>query len=334
MLKYSIVLPVKNGGEYVKKCVSSVLCQTMNDFSLEVLDNCSTDGTLEWLKSLNDSRIRIYPSNKPLTIEENWARIVKIPKNEFMTFLGHDDLLDEDFLEVMDAFILKHPKASVYQAHFRFIDPNGKKLRSSKPMDEVQHANEFLAFFLSGMLELSIGQVFRSSQFDEVGGIPDYPNLLYADFELWMRLLEKGYKASNRKECCSYRIHSTSTTTSSSKLKYYHSFLRLLDFFIELKQKDESYSEIFEKYAFDFLKGYSRSISHHILRIPKSQRNNVGVRTFLLEFKRRIDILVPGNDYSPMNQPSIKLGMIIDETPILNYLFLFFKRIYSKPVLK
>lgn len=334
MAKYSIILPVKNGGEYIKDCVRSILAQTLNDFSLEVLDNCSTDGTLEWLQSLNDSRIRVYPSDTPLSIEDNWGRIVKIPKNEYMTFLGHDDLLDENFLQEMNTFIPKHPNAAIYQAHIRFIDASGKIIRSGKPMDEVQHAPEFLAFFLAGTLDLSIGQVFRSSLFDEVGGIPDYPNLLFADFELWMRLLEKGYKASNRSECCSYRIHISSTTTSSSKLKYHHSFLRLLDFFISLKIKNELFSDVFKKYALDFLKLYCRSISHHILQIPKSKRENVTIKAFLSEFKNRIDILVPKNEFHPQDNFSIKMGIIIDETPFLNRLFLVFKKVYSRPILK
>ena len=117
-MKYSIILPVRNGGEYVKECVHSILSQTLNDFNLIVLDNCSTDGTLQWIQSLHDERIIIYPSNKPLTIEENWARIKEVKKNEFMTLIGHDDLLCTDYLETMEALIAQHPSASLYQTHF------------------------------------------------------------------------------------------------------------------------------------------------------------------------------------------------------------------------
>ena len=39
MKKFSIILPVKNGGKYVKECVKSILFQTLNDFNLLVLDN-------------------------------------------------------------------------------------------------------------------------------------------------------------------------------------------------------------------------------------------------------------------------------------------------------
>ena len=113
-MKYSIILPVRNGGEYVKECVKSILSQTLNDFDLIVLDNCSTDGTLQWIQSLNDVRIKTYPSERSLSIEENWGRIKEISNNEFITLIGHDDILDVSYLEIMDRLILQHPNASLY----------------------------------------------------------------------------------------------------------------------------------------------------------------------------------------------------------------------------
>jgi len=147
-MKFSIILPVKNGGHYVKDCIASILSQSLHDFNLIVLDNRSTDGTLEWLHSLNDSRIVIHESAQPLSIEENWSRIKDIPKNEFITLIGHDDLLDPGYLETMNALIEKHPEASLYQAHFQYIDKDGLLIRDCLPMDEIQYGHEFLAFFL------------------------------------------------------------------------------------------------------------------------------------------------------------------------------------------
>src|SRR5204862_7663308 len=124
-MRFSIILPVKNGGAYVKECVSSILAQTYPAFNLHILENCSTDGTAEWLNTLKDERIIIYPAEKPLTIEENWGRIISIPRNEYMTMIGHDDVLDPNYLEVMNGLIEKYPDASLYQTHFRYIDGKG-----------------------------------------------------------------------------------------------------------------------------------------------------------------------------------------------------------------
>ncbi len=57
MTRFSICLPVRNGMPYVKDCVQHILQQTCGDFELLILDNQSTDGTAEWLRSLTDPRI-------------------------------------------------------------------------------------------------------------------------------------------------------------------------------------------------------------------------------------------------------------------------------------
>ncbi len=329
MAKFSIILPVRNGGEYIKHCVESILLQTV-----PILDNCSQDGTVTWLKSLKDERIRIHPSQLPLSIEENWQRIVTTPKNEFMTFIGHDDLLDKNYLAVMDQLIKKHPKASVYQVHFRYINSKGETLRSCRPMDEVQSSRECLAFFLCNMFELSIGQVVRSDDYNAIGGIPAYPNLLFADLELWISLIEKGYKATSMEECCSYRIHADSTTKSSSPLNYYYAFKKLMDFFVDLKSREKTYASVFSRYGLDFFKLYAKSLAHHLLRIPKNKRQGITVANFISDYKRAIDQLVPNNNYEPLSTYSIRLAQQIDNNFLTRVLFLTFKKIYSKPVLQ
>src|SRR5687767_9960125 len=102
MSKYSIILPVRNGGNYVKECVNSILSQSYTDFHLLVLDNHSEDGTLEWIRSVPDTRVKLFPSERVLTIEENWGRVTGISKNEFITLIGHDDILNRDYLATMD----------------------------------------------------------------------------------------------------------------------------------------------------------------------------------------------------------------------------------------
>ena len=112
MARFSIILPVRNGGDYFKLCVQSVLQQSLPDFNLHVLENNSSDDTLQWITSLSDKRIIIHHSPTSLLIEENWSRVLSIPKNEFITLIGHDDILYSDYLETMDQLIKLHPGAS------------------------------------------------------------------------------------------------------------------------------------------------------------------------------------------------------------------------------
>ena len=178
-MRFSFILPVKNGGEYIKECVQSILAQTLQDFNLIILENKSTDGTAEWLQTLNDIRITVIPAETSLSIEENWARILSIPKNEFITITGHDDVFDTNYLQVINDLVDQYPAASLYQTHFRFIDAKGKIIRSCLKMDEKQNASDFLSSFLQRKIDVNgTGFMLRSKDYDKLGGIPcSYPNL-------------------------------------------------------------------------------------------------------------------------------------------------------------
>ncbi|QEC65952.1 glycosyltransferase [Panacibacter ginsenosidivorans] len=332
-MKYSIILPVRNGGEYVKECVNSILTQELNNFNLHVLDNCSTDGTLQWIESLNDSRIFTYPSSKSLSIEDNWGRIKDIPKNEFITLIGHDDVLEKNYLSVMDELIKKHPDACLYQTHFRYIDAQSKCIKRCKPMDEVQSASEFLALFLCNIIDANgTGFMMRSKDYDTLGGIPTYPNLLFADFELWINASLIGYKATAFEECFAFRLHQ-STTSTSADIKMQLAFNQFINYLEQLKSKNLLLKAVIERYGVDFISFYSKGLAHRLMRTPKNKRNGESVVSFLEQCKLYADRLVPGNSFNPVDNFSVKLATYIDSNAVTRGLFLAFKKIYSKPVL-
>ena len=334
MKKYSIILPVRNGGDYVKECINSILAQSLNDFNLIVLDNCSTDGTTEWVQSLNDGRIFLYKSNKPLTIEENWARVVTVSKNEFITLIGHDDLLASNYLAVMDKLISRHPDASLYQAHFNFIDSKGEEIKKGKPIDEVQSPEDFLANMLQNKIDLlGTGFMMRSKDYDAIGGIPDYPNLLFADFELWINLAKIKYLAAAKDECFSFRIHQ-STTSRSPDVKMHKAFERLMHFLFHLKNENKKLDKIIQEHSLNFIAAYTKGLSHRLLRTPIEKRGHLSVKIFLQKSKQYADMLVPGNNFNPKNKLSVVLAEALDSSAVGRFLFLMFKKIYRKPVLK
>ena len=333
-IKFSIILPVRNGGEYVKECVNSILAQTFTDFNLIVLDNCSTDGTLQWVRSLNDKRIIIHPSDKPLTIEENWGRVVTIPKNKYMTLIGHDDILNPEYLFVISDLINKFPDASLYQSHFSFIDSKGKKIRECKGMQEKENGYQFLQTILQNKIDIiGTGFMMRSKDYDDIGGIPLYPNLLYSDFELWIRLTEKNYIAKDRKEGFYFRLHQ-STTSASTDLKMQQAFEKFIYFLEELKHKSIEFDKIIITNANKFILRSCKGLCHRLLRTPIEKRENLSVKIFVDQCKKYSALLTGNKNFDPLASPAILLSKIIDSNQLTRKLFLTFKRIYNKPLLK
>jgi glycosyltransferase involved in cell wall biosynthesis len=332
MKKYSIILPVRNGSNHVKECVNSILSQTFPDFDLIVLENFSTDNTLDILTSFKDDRLKIYSSDSPYTIEQNWERAVAVAKNEFVTLIGHDDVLDGDYLHVMDDLINQHPQASLYQAHFRYIDSDGKVIGKCQPMTEIQRPPEAIHNFLCNKIDLmGTGFMMRSSDYDRIGGIPSYPNLLFADMGLWIELARKSYLAVDRREVFSYRKHVSATTTTSSDTKFLQAFDMLISYLFNLKKSDPLLAPVITRDSAVLLKQYCQGITHKILRTPKAKRQTSSVEKVIDQFREYGKKM--GNDFEPLDFKKIRAGEIIDSNLLLHSIFLLFKRMYKKPVL-
>jgi glycosyltransferase involved in cell wall biosynthesis len=331
--KFSIILPVKNGGEYVKLCIASILNQRYSDFELLVLDNCSTDGTTEWVRSIKDPRVKLFPSNNSLSIEENWNRVLSIPKSEFMTLIGHDDLLANDYLETMNEMVRSNPNASLFQTHFDYIDANGKLIRHCKPMKETEEAITLLEDFLQNKIDvMGTGFLMRSADYNSLGGIPPYPNLLFADFELWIKLTKLSFLAVSPKTCFSFRLHQSMTTRSADE-KFIRAYERFILFLESLARSNDQYKEVIRSFGSRFLLFYCKGLSHRLLRTRGSERKGFTVKKMISktkEFSERLGI----PDLAPLSVPSIKLAYWIDSFSLTRIAFLGFKAIFKRPVLK
>lgn len=247
---FSIILPVHNGGSYLKSCVNSILRQSFPYFQLSVLENYSTDGSLEWLEEIDDARVSIYQSSRLLNIEENWQRILEIPKREFMTIIGHDDFLDDNYLHTMHELIVSEPNASLYQTHFRLIDADGTSIRSCYPMSNRESASEFLAARMQGKRDsFGTGYMFRTADYDAIGGIPLFPKLIFSDDALWLILMNLGDKVTSEAECFSYRLHSGSTSGGVSPNTLYEATLEYTNFLTNLSRNQSEIRCTLEKYA-------------------------------------------------------------------------------------
>ena len=76
MPKVTVLMPTYNVAPYVKEAVESVLRQTYHDFELLVIDDCSTDGTLDVVRSIKDERIRVVRNDSNLGLADNLGKVL------------------------------------------------------------------------------------------------------------------------------------------------------------------------------------------------------------------------------------------------------------------
>ena len=258
--RFTIILPSYNGGDYLKCAVDSVLQQSFTYFELAILDDGSTDGSLEWLQLLTDTRVKLYPSPQNLGIVKNWRRALEIPKGEFMTVLGQDDLFDSNFLEVMDTLIRAEPDASLYHAHFRFINADGQKLVSARSIPAHESAAEYIAATFSGQRDsYATGYVFRSALHDQINGFPPYPNLFFADDAFWISAMSHSFKATALDECFSCRRHSESLSATNTQWReWLDAMVSYVDFLMEIGNHDAEFKNALHNFGFEYFLYYCR----------------------------------------------------------------------------
>lgn len=333
MPSFSIIIPFKTGKDYLMQCLQSALSQDHDDFEVIILsDNTSnTDGSLDAVNQLNDPRVRIEGSDKTFNILENWDRIKNISRKEFMTILGYDDILDPHFLTAISQLIETDAGASLYHTHFNYIDSNGNIIGPCLPLPKKLTADEYLALTLQDKVSvMATGYVFRSADYDQVGGIPiNYPNLIYADLCLFIELAKRSYMAVEPGRFFSFRLHQSTTKTSKDRILL-SAFVIYLQYLHRLMKESTAFATTIQNWAPGFIAQTTRSLAHRLLRTAKKDRNGLEMKMIFDEIgKEAVSMNI---NYDPVSIPTIKTALLIDGNPVLSRLFLLFKRLYKKPV--
>jgi glycosyltransferase involved in cell wall biosynthesis len=84
----TVAMPVYNGEGYVNLAIQSVLDQTYSDFELLIVNNCSTDGTLEVVKAFSDPRTRLHINSSNLGMVGNWNRSIELATGKLKARIG------------------------------------------------------------------------------------------------------------------------------------------------------------------------------------------------------------------------------------------------------
>lgn len=236
-IRFSVIIPTRDGEKYIGAAIDSVLAQTYSYFRVFVLESGSTDRTVEIVKRYADPRVVLLSTLEPLGMIDNWRRILDLELDPYMTILGHDDLLYPDFLSEIASLIEAEPEASLYHVQIAYLGGDSKPVDRAvtipytKPIAYCESANEFLrAVHNETEAVCATGYVMRSADYRRIGGMPDYPNYLYADVELWYRLTTPAYKVCSPRTLAAFRLHESNTHRLSDLVTYYRACARYLDF--------------------------------------------------------------------------------------------------------
>lgn len=184
----TVIIPTYNRKDIVLDAVQSVLNQTMKNFEVFVVDDGSTDGTVEYLQSLKLPINLISKQNGGVSSARNAG--IKVAKGKYLAFLDSDDLWSPEKLEQQILYIEKHPDITLVYTD-EYIEVNGiveSKTRFERSSATEDEKNNFL---LSGFVQhtpIHTSTVMvKKSILDEVGYFNETLKI-HEDTELWNRI--------------------------------------------------------------------------------------------------------------------------------------------------
>ena len=220
-------MPVYNGEKYIKDTIESVLNQTYKDFEFIIVDDGSTDNTLNIIKVFNDERIKI--------IEVNHGGIVNalntgldMATGEYIVRVDSDDISLPERFEKLLEYMENNRDVVVCGSWAKTINTNGEVMGGLKypPIDHVDIKKYLLLH--NPFIHPSV--IIRKDILNKSGKYKKYKH--NEDYELWSRVLRYGQGHNIPEELILYRIHDGQITrTGSIKMRVVGVWVRVLIWF-------------------------------------------------------------------------------------------------------
>ncbi len=221
---------------FIKEAIDSVLGQTMSDFEVVVVDNCSTDGTLDVVRAYKDPRIRIIQNESNIGMVGNFNKAALSARGKYVKILPADDLL--------------YPQCLKLQSDVLEDDPNEKIALVCGTRQVLNDAGKvlFKRGFAGGRVQLSgteainrvirsggniIGEggavMFRRTILEKTGGF-DSKIFYVLDLDQWFKILLHGDLVALPQIVAGFRVSagSASVQVANKQKEDYFNFIDLV----------------------------------------------------------------------------------------------------------
>jgi len=218
----SVCVPSFNNADHIAAAIRSVLVQQLSDFELIVVDDCSTDETVEIVHRCRDSRLRVLVNPRNLGPAGNWNRAVSQASGRYVKVLCGDDLLYPACLERQVAALESSPTAVMACAKRDIIGNGGELLLRGRGLKGLSgHVPGRVAIRRTVQAGTNIfgepaAVMLRAAALRRAGGFKTTADYVL-DLELWCRLLEYGDLWAIPQVLCAFRVQPRSWSHALSR---------------------------------------------------------------------------------------------------------------------
>jgi glycosyltransferase involved in cell wall biosynthesis len=252
----SVIIPCYNAERYIAETLESVFAQTYPTIEVVVVDDGSTDNTVEVLKSYKVQLIQ--QRNRGVSAARNNG--IRHSRGKYVLFLDHDDRLLPKAVAVGVRVLEEHPDCVMAVGEHRYIGSNGEPLgRSGKHMGD---RDPYLVLLEHNFVETPCSALHRRSTLFTAGMFDE--SLFGAeDHELYLRLARSGSIIAHEEEVSEYRQHeSNSSRDASMMLEVSH---RVMQMQLPYVQDDQEKLEHHQKGVRFVARRFGRKLTRQLI---------------------------------------------------------------------
>ena len=220
-MRLSFVLPAWKG-KYLFEAISSIVSQTIKDWELVVVDDCSPEPVGEIVASFKDPRIRYYRNEENIggkDLVRQWNHSISFAAGEYVVLAADDDKYKPEFCEEMLRLAEKYPEVDLIHSSVEQIDEDGHHLWNDSILPEYTSKYEYLNWWLTGRSFTCVGNfAFKRSALMAMGGFMDFPCAFGSDIATPISLSKNGVANTQQMLFC-FRQSEQHLSSDSSRFK-------------------------------------------------------------------------------------------------------------------
>jgi glycosyltransferase involved in cell wall biosynthesis len=217
--KCTVAIPAYNRKDMIEGTLRSVLSQKLSDLEVLVVDDCSTDGCWEVLKTFHDSRLRLVRNEVNVGLFGNFNRCLELARGSYVRILCNDDQLGEGCLGRECALMDANPSVAIISSASILINAKGREIGVSGNCFKEGIYPGRLAIdgtlcymaHLVNPLSCPSGVLLRQSVVRKVGWF-DTSMRMCGDIDFYLRMMEHGDIAVLRAEGAVVQLHPGTVT--------------------------------------------------------------------------------------------------------------------------
>lgn len=198
LAKVSILIPTFNRANYLRMAIDSAIEQTYSNIEIIVLDDCSTDETVNVMRDYKNKKNLIFIRNdKNIGFIKNWNKGMELSTGEYIKIMGDDDLLDKNCITEQARILETSPDIGIVCCNYFIIDGNNKIMQEAGrypyrlfKSDTKESGSDFTINYL--LQKRAVGWptaiLFRRLDIKKAGFF-DIDMGSPADIDMWCRIL-------------------------------------------------------------------------------------------------------------------------------------------------